>query len=442
MTTRGEVSRRVMSSARFLACLALLGLVGCSTPPPAAGIDAETVQSAPGDDNLPGLKRIAWEGGPQYWEQFSHAQQAGWTDPGFFPIVAWFNSVSTDEEAQFDKSVGINTYIGMPETTPYSMFEDNDMYYIGPRLNDSYTEGSVNWVGQLLGDEMDGQFPDPVKGQAYMESRAAEVTSEFFKYANYTQIVIGNDMKQADSEKYVNAYTDAVSMDMYWYTIPFCTGATYRNIYIVPVEQDSCRTASSYGKATKALRMRDAVDGKLQPVWQFVENYSGSPGSEPFVAAIKPEQLEGAVMSSLINEARGILYFNQSLAGDCRSGNVFREAQVTKDFCGADTVAGAARVNAKIHELAPVLNTQSYVHEFGPGLQTMLKADTKHAYIFAMLEAGAETGEKEFKLPSQISGRNVQVLFEDREVAVDADGTFADEFTNEASYHIYKVEIG
>lgn len=386
------------------------------------------------------LDRVPWEGGPEYWKQFSRAHAAGWSRDDFFPIVAWFDSVSTDEEAAYDKSLGINTYIGMPETTPYSLFSENDLYYIGPRLNDTYTDSSSNWVGQLLGDELDGQFPKPADGQRYMRERARTVPGGFFKYANFTQIVIGQDISDSDAETYVNDFTDVASMDMYWYSVPYCSIQPYRDNYVVPIEQEFCRTASSYGKAVRAMKIRDAADGRLQPIWQFVENYNGGPSGEPMTAPISPDQLEGAVMSSLINEARGIVYFNQSLSGDCQSGNVFRDSQVNAASCMTETVGAARRVNGKIHDLARVLNTQSYAYDFGTGLQTMLKVLDGNAYIFAMIDGSSSPGKRQFHLPDGITGQDIEVLYEDRSMK-SHDGAFSDDFRNEATYHIYKVEL-
>lgn len=390
---------------------------------------------------LPSLPRVAWEGGPGYWAGFERAKAAGWAEHDFFPIVAWFNSVSTDAEAAYDKSLGINTYIGMPDTTPYSTFADNGVFYIGPRLNDTYDGEATNWVGQLLGDEADGRFPDAAAGQEFLRQQAARVPPGFFRYANFTQVVIGKDIPDTDARAYVNDFTDVVSMDMYWYTVPYCSLSPYRDNYLVPIEQEFCRTASSYGKSVKAMRVRDQADGKLQPIWQFVENFNGGPEGEPLVATIRPEQLEGAVMSSLINEARGIVYFNQSLSGNCRSGNVFRESQVTPGFCAAEQVAAAGRINGKIRDLAEVLNTQSYSYDFGGGLQTMLKVYDGSAYVFAMIDGSHAPGDRDFRLPAGITGRTIDVLYENRNISAKADGTFVDSFPHEAAYHIYKVGL-
>lgn len=388
------------------------------------------------------LPRVPWEGGPAYWAQFPKAAAGGWTDPGFFPIVAWYNGISSNEEVQFDKSLGINTYIGMSADTPFNLFVDNDVYWIGGQVNSSFDPASSNWVGDFLDDEVDGRFP-PAQGREHLtELVAGYADTGRFKFANFTQTVIG-DLDTADALAYLNDFTDAVSIDMYWYTVPFCDLVPYRgDIYLAPINQENCRTASSYGKTMRSLRDRDAQDGKLQALWQFVENVNGGPGGGPFTANITPAQLKGAVMSSVINEARGIVYFNQSLSGPCQGGNMFRLAQVQPGYCGAAQIAAAGEVNQQIHQLAPVLNTQSYEYSFGAGLDTMLKTYGPDAYVFAMVDGQSSPGSRTLTLPAGVAGRTVDVLFEDRSINAAADGTFTDEFAAEDTYHVYKVSLG
>lgn len=386
------------------------------------------------------LPMIPWEGGPAYWEQFEKADAAGWSDPDFFPIVSWWGTFTTDEEVQYDKSLGINTYSEMWEETPYTLFEENDVFWVGAQLNDSFTTEGRNWVGYLLDDEVDGRFPVP-EGQARLQefSDAAEGNG-WFRYANFTKMVVENDMDAADATQYVNGYTDVVSVDMYWYTVPYCDWKPYRDVYLVPVEEANCRTASSYGKVMESLRLRDAADGTLQPLWQWVENLNGGPTDGTPSAYIAPDQLKGAVMNSIINEARGIAYFNQSFNGPCRSSNVFRDSQQS-NFCGAEQVIAVKEVNTTVHSLASVINTQSYDYSFGDGLDTMLKSAGDFAYIFAMVDGSTAPGERTFQLPESVEGRTVEVLEEDRTLTVDAAGRFVDTFDEEYSYHVYRVEI-
>lgn len=386
------------------------------------------------------LPKVRWEGGSKYWSKFKKADEAGWTDPTFFPIVVWYNGVSSDAEVSYDKSLGINSYIGMWEGTPYSLFEKNGVYWIGGPLNETFTSQSKNWVGDFLDDEVDGRF-SPAEGFKHLEKIVDKLEGDGrFKYANYTQMIMSNDMVPADAERYVNDFTDAVSIDMYFYTVPYCSLRPYRNTYIAPVRKENCRTASSYGKTMQSLRARDAADGDLQALWQFVELVNGGPGEGPFTANITGDQLKGAVMSSVINEARGIVYFNQSFTGPCTGSALFRQSQGSPAFCGNDQVNAAKTVNLQIHELAPVINTRSYRYDFENHTDTMLKAADGSIYLFAMVDGDSQPGRRTFKLPSEVQGRTASVLFEDRSIEIDKSGQFTDTFESEYSYHIYEIK--
>ena len=435
------MNRRRLQAAAALLSLLLVG-VGCTTsgngdPDNTMG---QASQTRPAMSSLP---RIPWEGGPAYWAQFPKTKAAGWSDPGFFPVVIWYNGISSDDEALYDKSLGFNTYIGMSENAKYDLFADNDVFWIGGKLNDTFTDQSRNWVGNFLSDEADGRFANPADGQADMlAAKKANSGNGRFNFSNFSQTIMAQDMKAADSEKFVNAYTDVVSIDMYWYTVPFCDWQPSPVAYLTPVTAKNCRTSSSYGKTMTSLRQRDATDGRLQALWQFVEVLNGGPGDDqPFVANITPDQLQGAVMNSIIHEARGVVYFNQSLNGPCTGGSLVRQSMVTKDFCATPQVRAAGVINNWIHELAPVINSQSYQYSFGPGLDTMLKTSDGYAYIFAMIDDHLNPGSRTFTLPAGISGSSVQVLHENRVISVDRGGKFSDIFDAEYSYHIYKVKL-
>lgn len=389
-----------------------------------------------------GLPLIPWEGGADYWRQFPQADRAGWSDPSFFPVVAWYDGISSNDEVAFDKSLGINTYIGMSAETPFSLFVDNDVFWIGGRLNDSFDPADPHWVGDFLDDEVDGRFTPP-EGRAHLEglSRQSQGSGRF-RFANFTQMVIG-DLDDEDANAYVNDYTDAVSIDMYWYTIPFCDLEPYRGgVYLSPVAQSTCRTSSSYGATMRSLRTRDAADGRRQALWQFVENVNGGPAEGPFVHMVSPDEVSGAVMSSLINEARGIVYFNQSFSGDCQGGNMFRLAQVQPGYCAAPQIDAVGRINNRIHELASVLNTQTSQWTFGPGLDTMLKIVDGDAYVFAMVDGSGPPGRRTFVLPEQFAGWQgaVEVVDENRSIPAVA-GAFTDDFAAEYSWHIYRIPL-
>ncbi|TAH34156.1 hypothetical protein EYC59_03315 [Candidatus Saccharibacteria bacterium] len=395
---------------------------------------------------LASLPKVAWEGGPQYWAQFSKTAAAGWTNPSFFPILIDSDPFSSGAEVQWDKDHGINGYIGgLNEYTPWSLLQQYGMYYVGDKYT-SLSDGKMpdnfpNLVGYRLGDETDGIYPNPQDGYNFLNGLITQYgnrTDGRFMYNNYTQQVVQSAW--APGSTYVNNFTDAVSMDMYWYTIPG-SSFTSHGAYVSSVGgPTNPRSATSYGAMVRGLRQVDEQDGKKQPIWMFVENLDGGPG-EQYTRQIATGELKGAVWSSVINEARGIMWFNSAMpTGDpCSVGNVIRTAQYNANFCGKTQVQAMGEVNNQVKALAPVINTQSYQYTFGSNLETMLKWYNGSAYIFAMASNGSTPGNRTFTLPSGInSASSVTVVDESRTVPVNG-GQFTDNFAAEYSYHIYKV---
>lgn len=394
---------------------------------------------------LAGLPKIAWEGGPQYWAQFSKAAAAGWTSPSFFPILIDSDPFSSSQEIQYDKSLGINGYIGgLNEYTPWSLLQSNGMYYVGDKYT-SLSDGKMpdnfpNLVGYRLGDETDGIYPNPQDGYNFLNGLIAQYgnrTDGRFMYNNYTQQVNLNGW--APGSQFLNNFTDAVSMDMYWYTIP---NSSFGQPYVSSVGGPANpRSATSYGAMVRGMRQVDDMDGKKQPIWMFVENLDGGPG-EQYTRDIAPAELKGAVMSSVINEARGIMWFNSAMPQNEPGGavgNVVRAAEYNSSFKGIPQVQAMGQVNNQVKALAPVINTQSYQYTFGSNLETMLKWYNGSAYIFAMASNNSAPGNRTFTLPAGISNAGSVTVVDEGRTIPTSGGQFTDTFAAEYTYHIYKV---
>jgi hypothetical protein len=393
------------------------------------------------------LPRVPWEGGPQYYSAFAKPDSAKWDDPDFFPIGVWYEGVYAQAEIDKDKGVGINTYVELTEQSDMNLIRRNGMHAMTSGvLKDAATE-TTGWI---ISDEADmwggagnstwtGKYPgegDPCTSGKYdcgfdvMKRLSADLPSNDgrMKYANLGKGVMFWQ-SDADASRFVNNYTSVVSNDIYWYTDPnVCYSASEGPT--IGVTKDACRRSANYGLTMDRMRALDAMDGKRQPVFAFVE--VGQPFQKTDVPPINGGQIAGAVVNSLIHEARGVLYFNHNFGSSCISQHVLRDA------CGAAVRPDVAELNKRITSLAPVLNTQSYQWKFNPKLDTMLKAHDGSYYVFAMPGRAGGTGAQRLAMPPELSGATAEVLFEGRTVPI-IDGTLTDTFDKEFSYHIYKV---
>ncbi|MGV9712245.1 hypothetical protein ACWDTI_16470 [Gordonia sp. NPDC003424] len=343
---------------------------------------------------------------------------------------------------RWDRSYGINFYTGgLWKNTPFGALQDADMYWVGDRVNSTFDKSSRHWPGQFMDDEVDGRF-DPAAGLKHLADLRSELADRRqFLYTNFTRMVVGPDLPEDVKERYVNTFADVVSLDMYAYTIPFCNDPadTYRGtMFDVPIPLQTCRSSATYGRMTAALRANDALDGKLVPIWNFIDLYGGADNDGNFIRYIRPDELRGAAMASVINEARGIVWFQQSFGGPCKSSQPLRDAQRQgAAFCGNDQLLALREINALLRKMAPVLNTQSYRWSAGSHVQTMLKVKDGKAYLFAMTDGGS--GIRTFTVPEGLSGK-AEVIGEGRQISIN-DRHFSDMFATESTYHLYEISL-
>ncbi|WP_147942672.1 MULTISPECIES: hypothetical protein [Microbispora] len=391
------------------------------------------------------LPKVAWEGGPAYYKRFPAAAQAGWTDASFFPIGVWFESVVDEKDVVTDKAAGLNTYVELTANSNADLLRRHGMWAITSKPLPGAGRETVGWIiadeADMFAGPGDGKWTGKVTGEGppcepekppcgYTAMRTLKERlprgDGRMHYANYGKGVAMWE-SEAEAERFVNGYTDVMSTDMYWYTdLGMCEEA--ENFLRLP--RDECPVAADYGMLLDKERRLDGKDGKRQPIYAFIE--VGWPGSNG-VKAIKPEQIRGAVMNSLIHEARGIIYFNHNFGGPCVSQHALRD-------CSPETRVMVTRVNQQIKQLAPVLNTQSYEFGFCADLDTMLKGHDGSYYVFAMVRRGSKAGRHTLTLPPALAGAGkVEVLFENRTLPISSGGQFTDTFEAEYTSHIYKI---
>jgi hypothetical protein len=403
------------------------------------------------------LPKVAWEGGPRYWNQWASTRP--WANPAFFPIGVWYESVTIQQNIDLDKAAGLNTYVELTADSNATLIRNAGMWSVSDTALAGYGTETVGW---LLADEADMFYKSgndpwtgvdgwntciPVQshgGKCGYTVLAKKKTQRPWTphYANLGKDVLFWD-NDAHAAAFVNGYTDWVSIDEYWYSdTAACvrsqggrrihgSGRISPNSHTPELTPAECHRAANYGVTVDRARALDATDGKLQPIWAFVE--VGHPTKDAKTPPITGPQIKGAAMSSLIHGARGIVYFNHSFGGSCTSYHVLRES------CGAAVRPHVIAINQQISRLAPVLNTQSLQWTFGVNLDTMLKQTPDGtAYIFAMTKGGVAPGPQTFTLPSPLTAATVTVVDENRILPVTG-GSFTDSFSAEYSYHIYKI---
>lgn len=390
------------------------------------------------------------DGGANYYAKFSPSLPS---DPNFFPIAIWFESVTSPDEVKQDKETGANTYLALTDDSNLSLVRDGGMYAIHAVPNSQKTAGDET-AGWLLGDEADmwggpgedkwtGKFPGegdicaPADGRCGYSAMKKFITMQpqdkRLHYANYGKGVAFWE-SDAEAARFVNEFQDVVSVDTYFFTDNnICQASEGGSLFGGgDLSKAQCQRASNYGAVVSKVRSLIKPAGS-KPVWGFVE--LSHPFTENDWPTIKPAQVEGAVWSSIIHGARGIAYFNHSFGGKCFTNHTLRDA------CFAETRKAVTALNKRITTLAPVLNDSfaDGVLSTGDGLDSMVKWHDGHFYVFAQSNTGGKVSGS-FSLPC-VGDATVTVLDENRTVPLVA-GVFTDEFADGNAVHVYRIDGG
>ena len=442
---------RYFTAAAAVAVLLLSGCTGTADPSaPPSSPSAIPTGTAPASSTgspsatppavLAKLPRIPWDGGPDFYKKFSKADAAGWDDPNFFPIGVWYASAN-GEQMQFDKAHGINFYVQFNPDADYALFDQHGMFSLMKPKN-----APDNWAqlpGNYVDDEVDGRFGWD-EGVAHMNQTIKELKAKEegrFTYANWTPSLISYDAPMDITKRYWET-VDVSSTSNYYYA-GACRDWRLRTPQgYNPTTTATCQTSSAYAKAMQVMQEVNAARGVYTPIW-MVPTVLSPEGEHDLSDQMTPDRVKAQVWAMLIHESRGIVWFTQSPGGGddnpCMSGDALADVRIHNTACSRDQVQAMGEVNAEVKALAPVLNTQSYVWNFGDGLDTMLKSYNGDGYIFAMTQ-DAQTGQRTFTLPTGVTPKSVDVLNENRTIAV-KDGKFTDDFPVESTHHVYKVRL-
>jgi hypothetical protein len=373
------------------------------------------------------------DGDPEYYSRFSNSLPS---DPNYFPLGVWFQSVVSQADVDLDREAGLNLYVVLTANSNLTLVQRNGMHAILQQSEWRTKQIAINSpavAGWELSDEIDMQ-QGPGKGYKTLNNILAQLPDDRrMRYNNYSKGVM---FWQTDAQaaRFVNEFQQIVSNDIYWFTDPNMDSRTAVPNAPRPVTQAHIKRAANYGYTVDRMRFLDAMDGIKRPIWNFIE--VGWPYHESAAQsgrAILPEEIRAAVWHSIIAGARGILYFNHSFGGPNLSHHCLRDAPY------AAVRAVVKSTNQLIMQLAPVLNApfaDGFVRS-DPSVRTMAKLHHDKYYVFA--------GSKENRAStpvlslSGVDTGTATVIGENRSIPI-SNGRFSDSFGDGNAIHIYRID--
>jgi hypothetical protein len=372
------------------------------------------------------------DGGKNYYSSYSNSLPS---DPRYFPIGVWFESITSQADVNLDKDAGLNLYVVLTDNSNLSLVQSNGMKTIlqdGWQTNQSAVDTPAV-AGWMLADEVD-MTQGPGGGYTTLKNLLTQFPNDRrMRYNNYGKGVMFWET-DTQAARFVDDFQQVVSNDIYWFTDPNVSINSEGGKLLnggQPLTPAQTRRAANYGYTVD--RMRFLAKGH-KPIWNFVE--VGWPASETAAQgsrAIQPAEVTAAVWHSIIAGARGIIYFNHSFGGPNQSQHCLRE------LAYAAVRAAVKSTNQLVTQLAPVLNApfaDGFVSA-SPSVRAMAKFHEGKYYVFAgSKENVASTAT--FSLPGVDNGR-ATVIGENRTISI-SNGRFLDSFGDGNAIHIYRID--
>ena len=418
----------------------------------------------------PGVTLQQIDGGSTYFAShgLTYAANAGWDSPSFIPIGLWLPPLTTQSDANRWHALDINTAFGITGDSSLALFRANGLSAV---IQTDALSQILGNNGGSLGSESVGllSYDEPSTYQqgvvAPLSTTANSVQDGRYWYLNNTGNFITyssqglNGAPAGGAAAVINTpvatpdgatrHIDVTSTDLYWFSINnygslLSDGAAL--LGVSSLTSDQAARGSNYGTQ---VAMERAILGDATPVYAFIED--GGPYTIDSTAAsyITPPELNWAVWSSLINGARGIIYFNHTFAGPDQTSDNLADPfyQTVQPGQTVSIYTQVANTDALIAQMAPVLNSQTatgYV-TVGPapqlfsGIETMVKDYNGQFYIFAdTRDSLTQTNIQATFTLADLNATSVTVVNENRTIAV-VNGVFSDTFATAATVHIYQV---
>jgi hypothetical protein len=373
------------------------------------------------------------DGGQDYYSKFSNSFPS---DPGYFPIGVWFESVVSQEDVDRDRNAGLNLYVVLTGNSNLPLIQRSGMRAILQQSAWRTNQAAINSpavVGWMLDDEIDMR-QGPGQGFTTLNNIIAALPDDHrMRYSNYGKGVMFWETND-QAKRFVNDFQQVVSSDIYWFTDANVSGSSEGGKLLNaghPLTPSQTRRASNYGYTIDRMR---ALDTTRKPIWSFVEvgwpfTWTAAQGGR----AIQPAEITAAVWHSIIAGARGIIYFNHSFGGPHLSQHCLR------DPAYVSVRAAVKKTNQLITQLAPVLNApfaDGFVSA-SPSVRTIAKFHDNKYYVFAGSKENEESTPT-LSLAGVDSG-TATVIGEDRTISI-SNGRFSDHFADGNVIHIYRID--
>ena len=125
------------------------------------------------------------DGGPEYYSQFSNSLPS---DPNYFPLGVWFESVLSQADVDLDKDAGLNLYVVLTANSNLSLVQNNGMRAILQQSEWRTNQTAINSpavAGWELSDEIDMQ-QGPGRGYTTLNNILAQLPNDGrMRYNNY-----------------------------------------------------------------------------------------------------------------------------------------------------------------------------------------------------------------------------------------------------------------
>ncbi len=375
-----------------------------------------------------------WMAAQNYYSQFSNSLPS---DPSYFPLGVWFESVVSQADVDLDKDAGLNLYVVLTANSNLSLVQRNGMRAILQQSEWRTNQTAINSpavAGWELFDEIDMQ-QGPGQGYTTLNNILAQLPNDGrMRYNNYGKGVMFWET-DAQAERFVNDFQQVVSNDIYWFTDPNVSGSSEGGKLLNgghPLTPTQTRRAANYGYTVDRMRALDIEAASRSGIsWRWAGR---SPrrrrrGPGPF-SRLKSGRRCGTASS----QGRGA-----SSTSTTASVAPTRAQHCLREPAYAAVRAAVKSTNQLVTQLAPVLNApfaDGFVSA-GPSVRTMAKFHDNKYYVFAgSKENAASTPTLSL---SGVDSGTATVIGENRTIPI-SNGRFSDSFADGNAIHIYRID--